>query len=254
MRRQQPAAEGRHSPFSQNVSGAGLAVVFTHGIMGSPRQFDDLVAALGQTCSIENLLLPGHGATSREYADCNIKEWQRYLDEVVDRLSKNHDRIILVGHSLGSLLSVCTALAWPDKVKGLFLIATPLRVGISSRFIRRSLAIAFSRQANNPEVDLANQTSSVHFPAWYNYLQGSGRVPELFTKSHQVRHLISRLSCPVCAFWSEQDEIVDIRSSELLPDKDNFRKILIKNSGHYIYSPEESQLIRESFLHFVEMI
>jgi len=250
----QATIDDRHRPYSKSKPGASLAVVFTHGIMGSPRQFDDLVQALDDTCTIENILLPGHGGTAREYAASNLKDWQQALDDVISRLSKQYGQVILVGHSLGGLLSVSSTLKFPSSIAGLFLIAMPLQVGISRRFIKRSLVIAFGQQGKNTAADLARQTSSVSFPAWYSYMQGSGRVPELFIKSLKTRRLIGKITCPVHAVWSEQDEIVDIRSARRLPKADNFSMELLKESGHYVYTPEESQRIRESFLDFVRKL
>jgi len=252
--RSQNITDNRHNPYSKSVPGVSLAVVFTHGIMGSPRQFDDLVQALGETCAIENILLPGHGGTSREYAASNLQDWQQALDNVISRLSKQYGRIILVGHSLGGLLSVSSTLRFSSSIAGLFLIAMPLQVGISSRFIKRSLLIAFGHQGKNPAADLARQTSSVSFPAWYSYLQGSGRVPELFIKSLKTRRIIGKITCPMHAVWSEQDEIVDSRSARWLPKTKNFSMDLLKESGHYVYTPEESQQIRETFLDFVHKL
>ena len=56
-----------HKPFKCIVPGAENAVLFVHGIVSTPRMFDDFVALVPQTWSVHNLLLPGHGGTVQDF-------------------------------------------------------------------------------------------------------------------------------------------------------------------------------------------
>ena len=243
-----------HQGFSYRSSDPRFAVVLTHGIMGSPRQFDYLIAALGPACSVENILLPGHGASANEYAASTMADWQRRMDSKVAELAVCSEKIILVGHSLGGLLSIKAALDYPERVVGLFLIALPLSVGISSHFIRRGLAIAFDRRGKNPEVALANNTSSVSFSSWHEYIKGSTRIIELFIKIRRVKRTMSDLGIPVRVIQSQNDEIVHMRSVNYLPLIENLRLTVLEKSGHYVYTDDEKAQILGSFIDFTEEI
>ena len=68
---------------------------------------------------VRTLLLPGHGTTPEDFAEAETSEFiQAVLDEV-RALKEDHNQVYLVGHSMGSALSVLAAAA--EEVDGLVL-------------------------------------------------------------------------------------------------------------------------------------
>ncbi len=63
----------------------------------------------------------GHGASSGDFREGTITRWRGDVLAVIDRLTEG--RLILVGSSMGAWLSLLAALARPDRVAGLLLIA-----------------------------------------------------------------------------------------------------------------------------------
>jgi len=60
----------------------------------------------------------GHGQSSGDFREGTVSRWR---DDVLDRLCAGPQ--ILVGSSMGGWIALLTALARPDKIKGLLLIA-----------------------------------------------------------------------------------------------------------------------------------
>lgn len=56
-----------------------IAILFVHGIQGSPNQFRFLLERLENNVSYYNLLLPGHGANYLEFRASGVAQW---LDSV----------------------------------------------------------------------------------------------------------------------------------------------------------------------------
>ena len=86
-----------HAPlFVENPAHKGI-VVFIHGFMGSPRQFDRFAETICQQgYSAAALLLPGHGGSAKEFASGSFERWQSHADSEVERFSQDYNNIWLV--------------------------------------------------------------------------------------------------------------------------------------------------------------
>ena len=92
------------------------AIVCFHGIMGCPRQFDFLQERLGDDCRIITPLLPGHGGDAAAFARSSMAEWEKAAEEAVSDACREHEWVILLGHSMGALLLAGTVFsAWMAK-------------------------------------------------------------------------------------------------------------------------------------------
>lgn len=65
----------------------------------------------------------GHGRSGGHFDDGCISHWRADALAVLDTLTANDDRLVLVGSSMGGWIAVLAGLARPGKVSGLVLIA-----------------------------------------------------------------------------------------------------------------------------------
>lgn len=108
---------------------AGPPVLFIHGAGASSAVF---ITSLHRAARLRHSIaidLPGHGRSTGS---------TRTFDDHVAAVGASAaalclGRSILVGHSLGGLVAIACALAFPDKVAGLLLITTSARFGVSPR-------------------------------------------------------------------------------------------------------------------------
>lgn len=97
-----------HEPFLWE--GNGTAAVLVHGFPGTPaemRPVADVLHAAGWT--VNGLLLPGFGRDFAKIAQYNHKEWRSAVERAVTDLRAEHDRVVLVGNSMGSALAMAAA-------------------------------------------------------------------------------------------------------------------------------------------------
>ena len=94
-----------HSSYIRLVPGAKTAVLMVHGIVGTPRHFDFLLDTVPQDVSVMNILLPGHGGTVKDFANASMKQWKQTVAEAMETLCTTHERVIVVAHSMGTLLT-----------------------------------------------------------------------------------------------------------------------------------------------------
>ena len=86
------------------------------------------------------------------HAVADSSGWEEYVNAEIARYKKNYNSIILVGHSMGSLLSFLTYMESPEQIIGIVAIDTPLYVRVKGRALRNNLKVGFCKEI--PESDL----------------------------------------------------------------------------------------------------
>ncbi|MBD1840081.1 alpha/beta hydrolase [Coleofasciculus sp. FACHB-501] len=103
------------------VQGKGEAVVLIHNAMADLRDWELIAPQLAQTYQV--ITFDGRGAGQSP----PLLEPAHYVEDLRQLLDHlNLDRVILVGHSIGGQIATDFALAYPDRVTRLVLIAPGL--------------------------------------------------------------------------------------------------------------------------------
>jgi pimeloyl-ACP methyl ester carboxylesterase len=103
-------------------SGAGDAVLFVHGLLGSHANWAHLIDRLDDRNRVVVPDLFGHGASSNPGGDYSLAAHAATLRDLIDRLGL--DRVTLVGHSLGGGISLEFCYLFPDRVERLVLVGS----------------------------------------------------------------------------------------------------------------------------------
>jgi carboxylesterase len=93
-------------PYTLGPEDAAVAVLFIHGFVGAGDNFADLPQRVADTgARVHVMRLPGHGTRSRELREITPDELREAVLEEVRALKEAHDKVVLVGHSMGGTLS-----------------------------------------------------------------------------------------------------------------------------------------------------
>lgn len=100
-------------------AGSSTAVLFLHGLTGSPVSWVPIaraIAAEGIDVSVPQL--PGHGTTWQDMGATGWADWLGEARTELGRLQADHDRVIVVGLSMGGALTLAMAAAEgaPDEI------------------------------------------------------------------------------------------------------------------------------------------
>ena len=92
-----------HKEYIKICNDSTIAVLFIHGIVGTPNHFNEFIPLIPDTFSVYNLLLDGHGKGVKDFSKTSMKKWETQVSSVVEELSATHQKIYIVAHSLGTL-------------------------------------------------------------------------------------------------------------------------------------------------------
>ncbi len=236
--------------YKRIVEGADTAVLFIHGILGTPEHFRDLLPLVPENFSVHNLVLDGHGKGVRDFSHTSMKKWEEQTEEAFKVLAQNHNNIIVVGHSMGTLLSVDLGTKYPDKVKNLFLLNVPLTPRTTFKASKHSYCVLFEKVREDRADEVAARDAygiEIDRRMWL-YIPWIPRFIELFQKAHSTRKKLSSVTVPAEAFQSRHDELVSNRSERILRKHSNIKTFNLSDSTHYLYAENDKELIKESFI------
>lgn len=229
----------------------GRAVVLLcHGFMGSPRQMAWLVPIIERAgLDVVNLTLPGHECDINAFAAAHDDAWQRAVNDAVDDLRARYDSIVLIGHSMGGLLAVLSAVENAERVRAVFALAFPLRFRLTARAVATRVFAPFCKGAEAGET-LAKmiEFNGVHGITPFNAIKTLPNTLRLLRVIRRTKQALPRLTVPLTVVLSDRDELVSPSTMRLTrrlcPDASGVRLV---RSGHICYTEEDQKAIEEAF-------
>lgn len=240
-----------HKPYTRLVSGADTAVLFIHGILGTPDHFIPFLPLVPDTVSVVNLLLDGHGHGVREFSRTAMVKWEAQVGNAVDSLLIGHKKVYIAAHSLGTLLAIEQTVKKP--IAGLFLLAVPIRLGIKPRVVATCWKV-FRGHIKDTDLYTIAAKNCCGVTQSGNLLLYLGWIPrflELFCKIRKTRRLLPRLQTKATAYQSAKDELVSPASVSYLQAHSTMKISVLSHSTHYYYEPEDLAFLQQAFRQFL---
>jgi len=242
-----------HEEYVRIIPDADTAVLFIHGIVGTPNHFRDVIPLLDlvpENYSVYNVLLDGHGRTVDDFAKTSMKKWRMQVWGIFEQLSKTHERVILVAHSMGTLFSIQLATEHPEIVPFLFLLAVPLRPGIRLMTIRNLLCLVFGKLRDDVPLEAATmkvcgvQTTR----KLWKYLKWIPQYLQLFREIYRTEKVLDKLNVPCVTYQSRRDELVANCTYGVLERSGKMELHKLIHSTHFYYHPDDQRTIRDDLL------
>lgn len=240
-----------HEAYTRLVPNAESAVLFIHGILGTPEHFSAFLPLIPAEMSVMNLLLDGHGKGVREFSRTSMKRWEAQVEAAVDSLLATHKKLYIAAHSLGTLLAVEQAVKKP--VTGLFLLAVPIRLRIKPRVFATCWKV-WRGKVRDTDIYTAAARNCCGIEQHKNLLLYLGWIPrfwELLVKIHKTQKLLPSLTAPGMAYQSAKDELVSTASIPYLGANNALQVTCLEHSTHYYYDPKDLTFLQKVFLAFI---
>jgi carboxylesterase len=196
------------------------AVLFLHGWTSSPREMRFLaerIAPLGFRC--EGPRLKGHGTRLEDLAPTRFPEYLAESEAAFSALAARHARVFVCGLSMGGLLALHLARAFP--VAGLILVAPFLlpagrTFGIPNSWLigKVPLPAALAKGKDGPILDPEGLAGHIAYRA-----MPSASMVSVVLAARRLLAGLPRIISPALIFHAVHDRTSDFRGSQLLIER-----------------------------------
>ncbi len=238
-----------HKEYIRQVEGSDTVILFIHGILGSPDMFKEYISNMPEQWSVYNMLLEGHGKTVRDFAHSSMKKWKRQVDHTLYELSIKYNKIIIVAHSMGTLLAINATEKYPFKVKQLFLLAVPLKIFLRPTAPLNALKVVFEEVSDNDPIAVAMRDGYSVKPNKniFEYISWLPRYMELFKESRATRRKAGRVDVPCNVYLSKKDDMVSVQGYKYFENNQRVKLTILENSLHMYFADDEMEFLINEF-------
>ncbi|WP_162200122.1 alpha/beta fold hydrolase [Kiloniella spongiae] len=240
--------------------GTGPTFVMQHGFLGGGGYFAPQMAALGHSFDIIAPDLPGFAGSNTQDAVNSIKAHSIAQLRLLDQLGI--DKFNLLGHSMGGMVALQTALDYPDRVEKLVLYATNSSGNLPGRFE------TFDETAKKVESGDVNSISKYVTATWFTDYEkapmfpfclsaGTGATTEAVIgalnalKEWDVSKRLHELDIPILVISGDKDRSYAVDGLvQLTNTLKNAELCLLPNGAHCVHL-EQADLFNATIAKFL---
>lgn len=230
------------------------AVLFIHGFTASPSEVYPTALLLHEMngCTINGLLLPGHGSRPGDMNRTGWEDWYRAVENAIHALQKDYRKVWVAGLSMGGLLAIHAGVNCRG-LEGVVSINAPVFIKAALFKWLAPLLQIFKPYLPKSNMDLIRE------------LQEQGRFAydctpvRAFRSMMKLRDMvvgeIDGLTIPLLVMQSGQDESVETISARYLAQKvckTETRIMDLPGSRHVATMGPEKQLIAREMAAFIK--
>ncbi len=234
--------------------GGSVGCLLVHGFTGAPNEMLDLGIHLAEKgYSVHGVRLYGHGTRVEEMPRARWQDWCVSVEDGYHLLKRHCDRIVLMGLSMGGVLSLIAASWLP--VSGVVAMSTPyaLPADWRLRFIRFfSIFIKRIEKGESDWHDSEAATDHVDYPYY-----PTRSIAELRDLVDEMRIGLPNISVPVLLIHSKTDVSVPPQNAERILAALNVAEksiVWVERSGHVITRDIARQSVFDAATAFVRDI
>lgn len=233
------------APYRQIVPDSESAVLFLHGITGSPAAWFPIARSIGQSgFSVSVPLLPGHGT---RWQDLNATTWSDWLNAAsaeLKVLSQTHSRVVVAGLSMGGALAL--ALGASDSPPAELVLINPA-LYIDSP-LTPFLPVLKHIVSSVPAIG-----GDIAHPGRNEYAYDRTPIAAIASFASAQKNLrddIWRIECPVTLFVSGRDGVVGPHTLRTLRSRLPQRPVILslRRSRHVATLDNDADTIAEVIL------
>lgn len=234
--------------------GKSPACLLIHGLSSTPWEVRPVGLALREAgFHAESFWLPGHGTTPEELAQVRWRDWVAAAERHFDRLSEEHEQVVVLGTSLGGSLALW--LAARREVAAVVSMGGAVWLHWGARFVRLlSRVWRFQKKPTKGSAIFDEQARALHPSYPKMSLRALG---EMYDLTNQVRPLISRITAPLLVMHARQDSVIAAKNATWIYEQAQSRKkklLWLENSDHIITEDFDHPIVTREAVAWVKMV
>lgn len=242
------------SPFDLGDRSARCAALCLHGLTGTPyevRPVGEALAAAGVRAV--GPVLPGHDQTPQALAALRHTDWLDAVRRTLAGLRAEHERVVVVGLSLGGLLSL--ALAAEEPVDALAVVGTPLRFRRAIRWGVPVLKYVFPLVKKRQGSDIRDAAARLRHPSFP--VMPLPCVHELMPLQRLVTAGLATIRAPILVAHGRHDVTANPLDATTIYERvasEQRRLLILEDSGHVVTVDHGGPLLSEAVVELLQSI
>jgi len=232
---------------------AALGVLVLHGFTSDIHCVDPLVEPLDKAGLPHRFpILRGHGTRYEDMVGTTDRDWYEDAENALLDLAQEVERVVVVGLSMGGLVSLELAARHRDLVAGVVPVAAAVRfqdplAGLSPYLAKVVRFWPSPNAFNDPEL---RRRENRNYPKF-----ATDAFASLYAYSRRVPHLLSFVKAPILILQSREDQVVAPRSAEIIHEHVSSRDkriVWFERSGHEMFLDLEREAVIRAVMEFIE--
>jgi carboxylesterase len=239
------------SPFDLGPPESTTAALCIHGLSGTPYEVRPVAEALARIgIRARGIALPGHCTSAEDLARTHRSDWVEAAHDALVELRASHDRVVLVGMSMGGVVSL--ALAQSAPVDAVVTIGAPLYLDGPIRFavpIAKYLLPMLRKQGGSNIRDAAARARHPGYP-----VMPLAAVHELIKLQGEVRPGLAGVAAPILVAHGAHDRTANPRNARVIHDgvSSELRElVMFERSAHVVPVDHDGPELAERVTSFV---
>jgi len=215
--------------------------VCLHGLVDCLEIWDPLVPALCERGRAIRMDQRGHGESGAPDGPFHRKDLAKDVISALDALEC--ERALLIGHSMGGVVSMVTALEYPERIAGLVLIGTASQCSAkAASWYRR---IAASAEAEGIE----GLRRAIYGAESRKKIVGDALALASVTRTLESLHaepltpLLPKIVCPVLLIVGGDDPMGPRASSIIADNLPRAQLVEIEGRGHWVHQEDPARVV-----------
>ena len=220
-----------------------IGVLLLHGFTSHLNTVNGLVPHLEKAgIDYEMPVLRGHGTKYQDLKGVTARDWYEDAEDALLTLSKRVDKVVVVGLSMGGLVSIELGTKHADKIAGLVTVAAALEfVDPLARFSPAMAKVVKFWPSPESFNDKSLKVNCENYPKF-----ATDAFASLYDYSREISGKLAELELPISILQSKRDQIVKPESANLIYEGVNsaHREILwYQESGHEMMQDMEADQV-----------
>lgn len=201
----------------QDDTTANLGCLLVHGYGGSPFEMEGIESALvGAGFAAHTVCLPGHGPGYEDFRKYRFSHWLAHAEKEYKALAEKHERIALIGFSMGGVIALNLASRFP--VAGVVALSAPVFVlGLwpwplaNLKFYGHTVVSQARRLLGLHHPHVAGAETSRDIAPWKGYggALHFGQLASMYEGCAVTRALLPKFSAPIHIMQDARDKLVN---------------------------------------------